>query len=360
MLSERWWRWCGLSGALFAVIVGEALCAAAGRRSGFETFMAIASSKPRLMVVCNALLAASVSIAACVASLMFGTLRRTEYEYLAERCRVGLVEFFLTLAMFRHTMTWQFGVAVFLLLTAKVFHWMARGRVQWLSADLSLQRPSSWMHLQNTGALLLLAGADAAALHHAWGGGALAWPPPAASLLFIFHYAALAVSLVVTIAEYVLSAAPDQCYGKGSASLVVGLVGDTLQLLVYAGLLAAVWALHNTPPFLLLTQVGHVTPTPTVHAFMSTLPAGRKETLWFASAQVLDGVEQVWTKATALHRFWQLIDESSHFMVDVPPPPVGADGESDLCVVCRYVCALTLCYASRHCIASRRSSTINY
>ena len=57
----------------------------------------------------------------------------------------------------------------------------------------------------------------------------------------------------------------------------------------------------------------------------------------------MDGVEQVWTKATALHRFWQLIDESSQFMVDVPPPPVGADGESDVCVVCRYVCALPLC-----------------
>jgi hypothetical protein len=255
MLSERWWRWCALSGGLLALALAEALCAAGGRRSGFEIFMAIASSKPRLLVVCNALLALSVSVAACVASLLFGALRRTECEYLAERCRVGLVEFFLTLAMFRHTLTWQFGGAVFLLLSAKVFHWMARGRVQWLSADLSLQRPGAWMHLRNAGTLLLLAGADAAALRYAWGGGAPAWPPPASSLLFIFHYAALAVSLVVTIAEYLLSFAPDQCYGKGSASLVVGLAGDALQLLVYVGLLAAVWALHNTPPFLLLTQV---------------------------------------------------------------------------------------------------------
>ena len=255
MLSQRWWRWCAVSGGLLAIIVAEGLCAAGGRRSAFETFMAIATSKPRLMVVCNALLAASVTVAAFAASLLFGTLRRTEYEYLADRCKAGLVEFFLTLAMFRHTMTWRFGASVFLLLAAKVFHWMARGRVQWLSADLSLQRPSSWMHLRNACTLLLLAGADAAALRHAWGDEGLAWPPPAASLLFIFHYAALAVSLVVTIAEYLLSAAPDHCYGKGSATLVVSLAGDALQLLVYVGLLAAVWALHNTPPFLLLTQV---------------------------------------------------------------------------------------------------------
>ena len=58
--------------------------------------------------------------------------------------------------------------------------------------------------------------------------------------------------------------------------------------------------------------------------------------------QVLDGVEQVCTKATALHRYWQLIDESSQFMVDVPPPPISADGEPELCVVCRYVYGLLL------------------
>ena len=58
--------------------------------------------------------------------------------------------------------------------------------------------------------------------------------------------------------------------------------------------------------------------------------------------QVLDGVEQVCTKATALHRYWQLIDESSQFMVDVPPPPSSADGEPELCVVCRYVYGLLL------------------
>ena len=105
MLNQRWWRWCALSGGLLAIIVGEGLCAAGGRRSAFETFMAIATSKPRLMVVCNALLAASVTVAAFVASLLFGPLRRTEYEYLADRCKAGLIEFFLTLAMFRHTMT---------------------------------------------------------------------------------------------------------------------------------------------------------------------------------------------------------------------------------------------------------------
>lgn len=267
MLGERWWRWCALSGGLLAIVVGEALCAAGGRRSGFETFMAITSSKPRLAVVCNALISISVSIAGCLAGLLFGTLRRTEYEYLSERCRAGLVEFFLTLAMFRHTLTWRFGGAVLLLLTAKVFHWMARGRVQWLSAGLSLHRPRVWMHLRTAGTLLLLAGADAAALRHTWGAGAIAWPPPAASLLFIFHYAALSVSLVVTIAEYLLSAAPDQCYGKGSASLVVGVAGDALQLLVYIGLLAAVWALHNTPPFLLLTQVSNLLATPCYELF---------------------------------------------------------------------------------------------
>jgi hypothetical protein len=255
MLDDRWWRWCALSGALLGIVVAEAVGAAGGRRSGFETYMAIASSKPRLMVVCNSVLAASVTVAAFVASLLFGTLRRTEQEYLSERCRAGLLEFFLTLAMFRHTMTWRFGGAVFLLLTAKVFHWMARGRVQWLCAGLSLQRPSVWMYLRSAGTLLMLGVADAAALRYAWGDGALAWPPPAASLIFLFHYAALAVSLVVATAEYLLSAAPDQCHGKGSVALAVGLAGDALQLLVYVGLLAAVWALHNTPPFLLLTQV---------------------------------------------------------------------------------------------------------
>ena len=71
-----------MSGGLLALALAEALCAAGGRRSGFEIFMAIASSKPRLLVVCNALLALSVSVAACVASLLFGALRRTECEYL--------------------------------------------------------------------------------------------------------------------------------------------------------------------------------------------------------------------------------------------------------------------------------------
>jgi hypothetical protein len=215
-----------------------------------------------------------------------------------------LLEFFLTLAMFRHTMTWRFGAAVFLLLASKVFHWMARGRVQWLAAGLSLQRPSVWMHLRNVGTLALLAAADAAALRLMWGEGALIWPPPAASLLFLFHYAALAVSVVVTTAEYLLSAAPDRCHGKGSATLAVSLVGEALQLLVYAGLLAAVWALHNTPPFMLLSQV-------------------------------LDGLEQVFSKAMSLRKFWQLTDSNSRYMIDVPPPPVPEDGEPELCIVCR-------------------------
>ena len=131
MLDERWYRWCALSGALVAIVFAEAVGSHGGRRSGFETFMAIAGSKPRLLVVCNALLAVSVTLAGFVAGLLFGTLRRTE------RCRAGLLEFFLTLAMFRHTMTWRFGAAVFLLLASKVFHWMARGRVQWLAAGFS-------------------------------------------------------------------------------------------------------------------------------------------------------------------------------------------------------------------------------
>ena len=303
MLDDRWWRWCALSGALLAIVFAEVM-AADQRRSGFETFMAIAGSKPRLLVVCNALLAVSVTIAAFVAGLLFGTLRRTETEYLSERCRVGLLEFFLTLAMFRHTMTWRFGAAVFLLLVCKVFHWMARGRVQWLSAGLSLQRPSVVMHLRNVSTLALLAVADAAALRLTWGEGALVWPPPATSLLFLFHYAALVVSLVVTTAEYMLSAAPDRCHGKGTATLAVSLAGEALQLLVYAGLLAAVWALHNTPPFMLLSQV-------------------------------LDGTQQVFAKAVTLRKFWQLTDTNSRFMIDVLPPPVPEDGEPELCIVCR-------------------------
>ena len=42
-------------------------------------------------------------------------------------------------------------------------------------------------------------------------------------------------------------------------------------------------------------------------------------------------------------------------MIDVPPPPVNPDGESDLCVVCRYVSTLSagaLSHGALHCTAN--------
>ena len=313
-----------MSVGLLAIVLGEAFTSHS-RRSGLETFVALASSKPRLLVLGNAALMLAATVTAALASALFGTLRRAEHEYLFDRCTKGALEFILVLAMFRHTMTWRFTALVGVLAVCKLLHWMARGRVEWLAQGLA--QPGRFVHGRTFLALLLLTVTDVVALRASWGGGDLAWPPPADSVLFLFQYAALAAHLTVTIAEFLLSAAPDSWRGKAATKLAVEAGGEGLQLAVYSGLLLAIWQDVPRPPLYLL-------------------------------AQMLDSAEQLGGKVQALVKYRQLTQANSRYILEVDEEtaraagllPGGAEGEEpDVCIVCRDALAPLSSLRRLHC-----------
>ena len=163
------------------------------REQFYPSVIFLATSKPALLVLGNAAVAAGVLGLSLLQTAFLGPLRDAEVERALEKAKDALMETALAMTVFREEFSLWFAALFVTLLGAKLLHWLVTDRVEYVQTSPAVGRGT---HARVAAFLLLLFVADAAALGRAL--ASVLSKGPSVLLLFAFEYAILATGCVAT------------------------------------------------------------------------------------------------------------------------------------------------------------------
>ncbi|KNC51041.1 E3 ubiquitin-protein ligase synoviolin-A [Thecamonas trahens ATCC 50062] len=234
--------------AASTVVTAGMVAAVYNRREQFyPTMVHITKSPPCILVLGNMALACLWTVAQGLRSVFLGTLRRRETEVVMDKLRYSLMETMLALTIFRAELSLRFGLALAVLVAARIFHWLARERVHFVNETPNL---ALTFHVRLFSLLTILAGTDAGIV--TYGVSHVLDKGPSLVLLFVFEYLILLVLVVEMLATYGLHlwdlhGVEGQWQNKGWYMLVLEVLGVGARFFAYITFFCVVLHYYSLP-----------------------------------------------------------------------------------------------------------------
>lgn len=206
----------------------------------------LSTSKISRAIVGNFALSLGFCLGKAIQLVFFGTLRDVEIEKIVERGKEALMETCLALTIFRSDFDANTVVLFAALFFAKVFHWLAQDREEYLETSPEIRIGT---HAKLVSFLAILLVVDVVFLQHAllatWKTG------PSVLLLFAFEYTILCSTVIMTASKYGLFMADaymeGSWTGKGTVLFYLELAMDFFHMLVYVSFFSVVLANYGLP-----------------------------------------------------------------------------------------------------------------
>mmetsp|Transcript_7400 Transcript_7400/g.9388 ORF Transcript_7400/g.9388 Transcript_7400/m.9388 type:complete len:591 (-) Transcript_7400:185-1957(-) len=238
------WKYTVGSTALTVAVIRYALVT---REHFYPAVVYLVTSKVSIALLGNQILVFTLLLGRLAKCIFLGSLREVEVELLYENARYAITETCLALTIFREELTTRVLALFTALLFAKVFHWLASSRVDYLEhAD----RVSPSTHVRLTALMTWLAFVDGFAVGAC---GYLCYiNGPSVLLLFGFEFAILAVAVYACAARYLLFLAEHRFFdgqwpGKGGYVFAVDFFAEFARLLLYVAFFAIVFSRYGVP-----------------------------------------------------------------------------------------------------------------
>ncbi|GAB0497012.1 hypothetical protein MMPV_008335 [Pyropia vietnamensis] len=232
-----------LSVAAAAAVFGHATYM---HRYLYRTVVHLASSKVATLALGNMLLAAVLVAGKTVQRLFLGSLRFREVERLHLRIREAVIETCLAMTVFRDDFNSHFILMFGLLLFLKVFHWLAKDRIEFLE-EQPLSPRSTYIRLFLLMVVLLSVDARLliACLQYTLRNGRTM------VARFAFEFTVLLIELCSHMVRFTLHVVDVACAGRWEGKAMVAfyaeLVADALQLVVYVAFFVHVVTFYPLP-----------------------------------------------------------------------------------------------------------------
>lgn len=232
-----------LSVAAAAAVFGHA---AYMHRYLYRTVVHLGSSKVATLALGNMLLAAVLVAGKTVQRLFLGSLRFREVERLHLRIREAVIETCLAMTVFRDDFNTHFILMFGLLLFLKVFHWLAKDRIEFLE-EQPLSPRSTYIRLFLLMVVLLSVDARLliACLQYTLQNGRTM------VARFAFEFTVLLIELCSHMVRFTLHVVDVACAGRWEGKAMVAfyaeLVADALQLVVYVAFFIHVVTFYPLP-----------------------------------------------------------------------------------------------------------------
>lgn len=209
------------------------------RPNFYSAGIAIARSDVTILALGNLALIVVFLIAKFFLWVFFGELRVLEREHLYERTWFTITESFLALTVFRDDFTYKLGTFFVLLMMFRVFHWVARDRVDLMFH--SLNPPSLYLKLRMAAALVLAAVLDLKLINFCYQQAFR--EVPGIMMMFTIQFCLQFISAINSAGTYVLNLLEseylqqheeeDTWEPKGLGNFIVSAVTDFLRLILY-------------------------------------------------------------------------------------------------------------------------------
>lgn len=235
--------YCGLSTAMTCAVVVSAFEA---RPNFYSAAVYLSQSSACLMVLTNMFLVFTLVTGKVLQSLFFGRLRAIEVDHLYERAWYAVTESCLAMTIFREEFDTTFFLFFTLLLSIKIFHWLAQDRIEYMEQTVQVARS---FHIRMTSIMAILIAVDiylvASCLEKVILRG------PNVMIMFAFEFTILAASILTVIGKYVLNlieARQTETWdNKSGYVFYLELVADFIKLVTYVAFFATLMTFYGIP-----------------------------------------------------------------------------------------------------------------
>lgn len=217
------------------------------REQFYPVILFLVTSKLSFIVGVNVVVAFGIAYGKILKSLYFGRLRETEVEQLVERCKYSVMETCLALTTFRHELT-PFILLLFgFLLFTKVFHWLCRGRIDYLEQVVPVPMLT---HIRLQFLLLCLLCVDTFVAYRCVQATILAGNK-SVLLLFGFEFVVLLIGSFNYTVRYLLlvsdSFRENGLQYKGLYIMILDILCDGLKFIIYVAFFSLVFVHYGLP-----------------------------------------------------------------------------------------------------------------
>lgn len=217
------------------------------REQFYPIILFLVTSKLSFIVAANMVIAMSIVTGKILKKIFFGQLRDTEVEQLVEKCKYSIMETCLALTIFRHELT-PFVLLLFgFLLFIKVFHWLCRGRIDYLEQVIPVP---IWSHIRLQLLLIALILTDASVTYKCIEATVYAGNK-SVLLLFGFEFCVLLIGSCNCSARYLLlvvdSYRENGLQYKTFYTMILDIFCDGLKFIIYVAFFSLVFVHYGLP-----------------------------------------------------------------------------------------------------------------
>lgn len=217
------------------------------REQFYPIILFLVTSKLSFLVAANVVVAFTFAYGKFLKTMYFGRLRDAEIELLVERCKYSVIETCLALTTFRHELT-PFVLLLFLiLLFTKVFHWLCRGRIDFLEQVVPIPVLT---HIRMQSLLASLLVVDSFAAYRCIDATIVAGNK-SVLLLFGFEFVVLLIGAFNYLVRYVLLVADslreNGLQYKGFYIMILDILSDGLKFMIYVAFFSLVFVHYGLP-----------------------------------------------------------------------------------------------------------------
>ena len=212
----------------------------------YPTCVHILNSSASLLVLYNACLMLTVSLAKVFQQILFGNLRSIELEHVYERSWYTITETCLAMTIFRDEFNVNFIIHFTSLLICKVYHWIVQDRIDYVEQTPLVSR---WFHLRLGSVIFLLAMVDIWFIRLYV--NQVIRSGPSMMIFFGFEYLVLAIliySLLIKYALYRFDQLNETPWeNKSTYIFYLELVTDFCRLIIYMTFFSTVFFYYGLP-----------------------------------------------------------------------------------------------------------------
>ncbi len=212
----------------------------------YPACMYLAQSDASYMVLLSFAIYCGLLVGIGLQTLLLGPLRMIEAEHLYENSWYTISEIFLAMTIFREEFDTRFAFFFCLLLGLKIFHWLAKDRLDYMEQTPILTRI---FHIRMGGLFSLLLVSDVQfayyAARHVLTNG------PSMMIMFAFETGILIVQLLSLMLKYALNIielnSGDSWESKSVYLFYLELASDFLKLVLYSGFFMMIVNYYGVP-----------------------------------------------------------------------------------------------------------------
>jgi len=216
------------------------------REQFYTIILFLVTSKISFLLAGNLLVACALLIGNVTKSIFLGRLRDIEVELLVDRCKYSITETLLALTIFRNELTPQIIMLFGALLFIKVFHWLAKSRLDYLQQLMPIPFIT---HIRLTLLLIILGISDSLisffCIKYTLTAGRTVF------ILFGFEFGVLLISVFNYACRYTLHVLDSRFENglttKGLYTMLIDLICDGLKFVIYAVFFSLVFVYYGLP-----------------------------------------------------------------------------------------------------------------